>query len=245
MEQLKRLKCLDKLTLQVFAMAAMLLDHIWGSGLSDAQWLTCVGRLAFPIFAFFIAEGYAHTHDWKKYLGRMAIFAVVSEVPFDLMAGGTPFFPIHQNVMFTFCIALLCLHWLDELGQRHKGTLLWAADIILVCMVGAVLGTVAFVDYYGYGVLTVILFYLCRDSKWGWLMCLVCLLYINWEALGGLTYTVGGFEFPRQGLALLALPLIWLYNGEQGPHNKAIQYACYAFYPVHLVIIGVLAVYIL
>ena len=245
MEKLKRLKCLNKLTLQIFAMATMLLDHIWGSGLVSTQWLTCVGRLAFPIFAFFIAEGFAHTHDWKQYLKRMAIFAVISEVPFDLMAGGTPFYPIHQNVMFTFCIALLCLAWLDRLKKKHQGSLLWAADILLVCLVGFVAGTVTFVDYYGYGVLTVIIFYLCRDSKWGWLASLICLWYINWEALAGLVYTVGSFEFPQQGLALLSLPLIWLYNGKQGPHNKAIQYGCYAFYPVHLTIVGVLAVYIL
>lgn len=245
MQKLKRLKCLNKLSLQLIAMGCMLLDHIWGAGLPAPEWFTCVGRIAFPIFAFFIAEGFARTHDWKKYLLRMFLFALASEIPFNLMAGGGILYPIHQNVMFTFCIALLCLRWLEHLRQKHEGTVLWALDILMVCAVGFLAGTVLFVDYYGFGVLTVIVFYLFREQKWGWLASLVCLWYINWVALGGLVYPVGPIEIPRQAIALLALPLIWLYNGKTGPKTPAIQYACYAFYPVHLLIVGVLAVYVL
>ena len=241
MDKQKSGKCLNKLTLQIFAMAAMLLDHIWGSGLASPEWLTCVGRLAFPIFAFFIAEGYAHTHDWKKYLKRMALFALATELPFDLALNGSLFYPFHQNVLFTFCLSLLCLRWLDVLQQKHQGTVRWALDILLVSLVGFLAGTVTFVDYYGSGVLMVIMFYLSREFRWGWLVTLAGMWYINWQVLGGLVYPIGGIEIPRQGLAILSLPLLWLYNGKQGPHNKAIQYGCYVFYPGHLLLIAIVS----
>ena len=226
---------LNKLTLQIIAMATMLIDHI-GVALLPYTILRCIGRLAFPIFAYFIAEGFARTRDWKRYLLRMAIFAVIAEIPFNLVAGGTLLFPLHQNVMFTFCIALLFLRCLDILRQRHGGTLLWAVDIVLVCLVGYVAGRLLHVDYEGWGVLLVLGFSLCREFPGyyrygGELLCMVTFAVIG----------LGGIE----ALSLLSLPLLWLYHGEQGPHSKPIQYACYAFYPVHLAVIGILAVYIL
>ena len=72
-----------------------------------------MGRLAFPLFAFLVAEGYEHTRDFDRYFRRMLLFAVVSEIPFNLMTGGSLINPFHQNVMFTFCIALLLLRTLD------------------------------------------------------------------------------------------------------------------------------------
>ena len=106
MERLRRLKCLNALQLKVIAMVLMLCDHAWGTVAPGRGWLTAVGRLAFPIFAFQLAEGFALTHDRKKYLGRMFLFALISEIPFDLMTGEGL---LHQNVMFTFCEALLAL----------------------------------------------------------------------------------------------------------------------------------------
>ena len=74
------------------------------------DWLTCIGRIAFPIFAFMIVEGYFHTRDLKKYVKRIFIFALISEIPFNLALGSRLFYPIHQNVLWMgkwricFCI---------------------------------------------------------------------------------------------------------------------------------------------
>ena len=83
--------------LRILALFLMLLDHLWGTVVPGNDWMTYVGRMAFPIFAFQAAEGYHHTHDFKGYCRRLAIFAAVSEIPFNLMIFSSPIFPFHQN----------------------------------------------------------------------------------------------------------------------------------------------------
>lgn len=242
--KISRLKCLSASTLKLLAMALMLLDHMWGSGVANCWWMTAVGRLAFPIFAFQIAEGYAHTKNFKKYLGRMFLFALIAEVPYDLMTGGTWFDPFRQNVMFTFCIALLVIRVIDR--ARRKNRFLGLAAAVAGACIGYLLGTFTFVDYYGYGVWMVLAFWLFRDLPWGWAAQLAAIVYINFCMIGGLEYELMLFGktifFPEQGLAALALIPIWLYNGKQGLHSRGFQYACYAFYPAHMLILVLIAV---
>ena len=105
------------------------------------------------------------------------------------------------------------------------------------------------VDYYGTGVLTIFIFYFFRGRKW-WCLAgqLVALYWVNVQLLGGLLYPVHifgmEFEICQQGLALLALLPIWLYRGRQGYHSKPFQYACYAFYPVHMLILVLILQYL-
>ena len=139
MKKIQDLKCLNGLTLNLLAMALMLCDHMWATVVPGGQWMTNLGRLAFPIFAFQIAEGYARTHNFKRYLGRMFLFALISELPFNLMTGGGLLFPFHQNVMFTFCLALLMLR-LADLG-RARGPVWHGLSIVVACGLGWLLGT--------------------------------------------------------------------------------------------------------
>ena len=120
MQKTKTRGCLNSLTLKLLAMALMLCDHLWATVLPGVMWLTAVGRIAFPIFAFQVAEGFQRTHDRKKYLLRMLVFALISEIPFNYLYYSSPVFPFHQNVMFTFFIALLLMLGLEKL--RGKGT---------------------------------------------------------------------------------------------------------------------------
>ena len=133
--------------------------------MAGQDWLTCVGRLAFPIFAFLLVEGFFHTRDLRRYVLRLLLLALLSEIPFDLMYAGTSFFPFHQNVIWTFLIALFCM-WVIERVKRRGNlwlTLLAAAGMSLA---GWLAGTIAMVDYYGAGVLTVLVFYLFRGGLW-------------------------------------------------------------------------------
>lgn len=129
-----------------------------------------------------------------------------------------------------------------ETVRKKKKTPVFVLTAILVTIAGGLLGTLTMVDYYGIGVLTVFIFYFFRGRKWWCLLGQIAALYwVNVELLGGLMYPVRlfgmEFELCQQGLALLALVPIWLYRGRQGYHSTPFQYFCYAFYPVHMLIL--------
>ena len=230
--------------LHILAMACMLCDHMWGTVIPGNEWMTCIGRIAFPIFAFLTVEGYFHTSNLKKYLLRLLLFAVLSEIPFNLALGGRIFYPLHQNVLWSFLISLGLIHWNEQAkksGKRWKRVLI--ASVTLA--VAFVAGILTMVDYYHAGILMVLVFYFFRQKKWwSYVGQILGLWYINTEILGGFSYELQLFGktyfLMRQSLALLALIPIWLYRGKQGYHNKWIQYACYGFYPLHLLILGVI-----
>ena len=228
--------------LHVFAMVFMLLDHLWATLLTDQVWMTYVGRLAFPIFAFMIAEGYFCTQNVKKYMGRLFVFALISEIPFNFVMGGNWLYPYHQNVLWTFLIAIICMVGIDRIKNSRKNIILKIILVFLIVFGGWFIGTITFVDYFGMGVLTVLTFYAFHKKRWlDYLAQVIILYYINVELLGGYYFEFNLFgvtwEVVRQGLALLALPIIWMYTGERGYYKKWWQYFCYAFYPMHLLVL--------
>ncbi len=236
---------ISSFSLHILAMALMLCDHMWATIVPGHQWLTWVGRLAYPIFAFLIVEGYFHTKDLKKYMQRLLIFAILSEIPFNLMYTASWIYPFHQNVLWTFLLAIFCLKNIDKIRAKCKP---WLAILLSALIVGLfmLLAQLTMTDYYGYGVLTVVVFYCFRGNGWMQrLGQLAGLLYINWHLIKGMTIPVtlfgNVFEIPQQGIAVLALVPIWFYKGRQGYHSKASQYLFYAFYPVHLLVLGLLS----
>ena len=176
----------------ILALVLMLLDHLWGTIVPGNNWMTYVGRIAFPIFAFQAAEGYFHTHDFKGYCKRLAIFALISEIPFNLMMMGSPIFPFHQNVMLTLLLGLLvCRAW-----DQKKW---WKVALLLLA------GVVTFPDYGALGVITVLMFHVLRDWKWAQLLMLIA---INWFGFEGQQLILGTMEIPVQAFAILAfLPI--------------------------------------
>ena len=229
---MERSRGLDGGALKCIAAALMLTDHVGAILLPEVPVLRCVGRLAFPIFAFFIAEGYAHTRDFGRYFRRLAILAVVSEIPFNL-ENGAVFDLTRQNVLFTFCLALLTLQGLEALG-RERGFGRWAG-CGSVLAAGFAAGELLRTDYGGWGVVTVALLYLCRDGKYAKLWLLLAMAAVNGLGMGSLTMPVFGGEMPIQIFAVAALPAIWLYNGQAGP--KGLRRAFYVFYPAHLLVL--------
>lgn len=201
--------------LRILALGLMLLDHT-GRVLFPAQtWMVCLGRLAFPIFAFQTAEGYRHTRNFRSYCLRLAVFALISEIPFNLIAGGRAIYPGHQNVMFTLLLGLLACGFYD----RGIG---WA--VALVFLAAALLRT----DYSALGVIMVLLFHVFRGEK---LLQLLFLILLN---------TFGYGLFSIQTFAVLAWVPISLCQGEKGRGGKGLQYGSYVFYPLHMLILGLL-----
>ena len=223
------------MSLHIMAMAFMLCDHLWGTIVPGNDWLTCIGRISFPIFAFLIVEGYFHTGNLKKYVCRILLFAILSEIPFNLAMGSRWFYPIHQNVLWSFLIALGLIHWNEKAGAAGK---IWMRILIgcVTVLLGYIVGLVTMVDFYHAGIMTVLVFYFFRQRKW-WSYAgqAICLWYINTEMLGGFSYELQLFGqtyfLVRQSFALLALIPIWLYRGNQGITVNRFKWFTICFIP--------------
>ena len=156
-----------------------------------------IGRIAFPVFCFLLVEGFLKTRNARNYMLRLAAFALISEVPFDLAVSGTVVDFSHQNVYFTLLIGLLFLYICDELMKKQKKGV-W----LVVAMFGTMLlAEVCHTDYGSVGVLVIALFYIFRleRTKAGVFACAVLALASMDEAV-----------------SFLALIPIKLYNGERG-----------------------------
>ena len=188
-----------------------------------------IGRFAFPIYCFLLVEGFQKTHNVKKYLGRMFLFALISEVPFDLALSGRPWNMQYQNVFFTLLIGLLVIVALRLVEQRFAGTeigkkVLRVVLDIVVIVAGSALALVLKTDYSFKGILAITVLYLFRNRKKAqiWAGVIVFLL-------------MDGLEM----IAAFSFILIWFYNGTRGKQNK---YFFYFFYPVHLLLLWLVCV---
>ena len=225
MKKLEKLRILDGTSLKLIAMISMVFDHVGDMFFPGALWMRMIGRLAMPLFSFCIAEGYAHTKNKQRYLLRMGVFALVSEIPFDLAFEGRVGLG-HQNIMLSFFLAILALMLFDRIrgeGKEHAAgkTLL---GILCVCAM-AVLALVLRADYTLFAVLAVFLFYVLRN-RYPLLRCGVGVGFL------ALTRTVGYYR--ATGLSLI--PLL-LYNGKRG---RGLKWLFYAFYPGHLLLLYLL-----
>lgn len=217
---LKSLLLFSGSALKIIAVLSMMTDHCAYYLMDGNTWayevMRCFGRVAFPVFAFLVAEGFAHTRNRMRYFLSLLLFAVISEVPWYLLNGadGT------HNVMFTLALGVVALAVFERL-QKH-GALAIAA-ILLVALSAEISG----LDYGWHGIVEILVFHLFRSKK-----------YCQSTRLLQLA-----FAFPfmsHYGIigALLACFIIFLYNGTRGIiHGKVAKYGFYAIYPVHLIII--------
>lgn len=190
-------------------------------------WLNYVGRLAFPIFAFQITEGYAHTKNLKKYFLRLFLFALISQIPFAL------FYSIISttlalNVFFTLLLGLLCIYIWDNCPTKILS--------IFIVIISCLLAEVTNMDYGYLGVLLVLVFYLCQNNKLA-----IFLSFIGLLALKYVPYMLE-YNFYYKYILFFIFTLcsiipILLYNGKQG---KKIKYFLYIFYPAHLLLLYIL-----
>lgn len=216
--------------LKWIAIISMLIDH-FASGFLFAYNITSVqdfqgmyanmrlvGRLAFPIFAFLIVQGYQHTSDIKKYIRNLFLFALISEVPFDLAFYKQPMYWGHQNIFFTLFLGIIALALYEKFEQGEQ-ILKQGLAVLLFGLLAEILA----VDYGLYGVFFIVGLGILRDKK------LIQALFII--VMGSVQMT-----------ASLAVIPLWFYNGERGRQNK---WFFYIFYPGHLVLIYFLRLYVI
>ncbi len=213
-------------TLKMIAIITMLIDHVAAVLIPRemaAYWICrSIGRLAFPIFCFLLVEGFIHTKNVKKYLMRLGIFALISEIPFDLAFSDKTNrlgFLFQQNVFFTLFIGLAVIYSLSIIEKKYANNIT-RSNIFdsLAVLVGCAVAILLITDYTYIGILLIVAFYLFRTNK----VLLTIAVIVVTGILGG----------QLEGLAAISMVFIWLYNGERGPQGN--KYAFYAFYPVHI-----------
>ncbi len=222
--------------LKIAALAFMLIDHIGAAVFPDYRFLRYIGRLAFPIFIFLLTEGFVYTHNRMLYLMRLFAFSAISELGFDMAIYGKIFYPNKCNVFFTLSLGF-CVMLLEEyIYKADKGTFRYPVIIyasflgIIACVL---LGDFLKTDYGSYGVLAIGGCFVCRLLGLHRLLCFAAacgILYASNTSIEQWTF--------------LAMPLIWLYNGRLGIKNRLIQYGAYLFYPIHLMILGYIRIYL-
>ena len=205
----------------------MVFDHVGDMLFPGVMWPRRIGRLAMPIFSFFIAEGFAHTRDKKKYLGRLGLFALISEIPFDLAFDGKLGLG-HQNIMLTFFLAASALMLFDRIrggsGPEEERIPVVKTALGVLAVAGiAVLALLLRADYTVFAIVAVFLFYVLRQ-KHPLLRSGVGVAFLALTRTMGY-YGATGFRF---------IPLA-LYNGQKG---KGLKWLFYAFYPGHLLLLA-------
>lgn len=213
------MKLLNNFTLKMIAILAMAIDHIGAVLFPQYDIFRIVGRIAFPIFAFTLVEGFMHTKDIKKYMLRLGVLALVSEVPFDLVFFGTPLEFGHQNVFFTMFLGIAMLYLF------LKNVSIWRQFVVVFGML--LLAELLRTDYSSAGLFTIFMFYQWRGSN---LLKFAGMAFVNLFYLGGL-----------QSYACFAAIPIAMYNGKRGPKCK---WFFYWFYPVHLLVIYLISLVI-
>ena len=216
--------------LKLLACGTMLLDH-WALLFEKNLWFRAVGRLAFPLYCFLIAEGIAHTGSRKKYFLRLLFMAVLSEPIYDfaLYPGASVW--LHQNVIWTLLLGALLLDRMEKTGHP-AGRLLWLAGFA----VGAELLRVS---YGGWGILMIALFGLTRGREKALLAQSLGLALVG-LAMGSIPIEICGLEVPVQLFWVCAMVPIALYSGEKATKSRALSWGFYLFYPVHLLLLGIL-----
>lgn len=177
--------------------------------------LRAIGRLAFPLFCFLLVEGFLHTKNVKKYALRLGIFALISEIPFDLTFNGKLLEASYQNVFFTLFIGLLVLIGLNYFQETLPAHISWLRFV--VALTGILLAIFLRTDYDAFGIMLIFLLYEFRNIKK--LQCIAGAVLMLFNSTTG----------------CLAFLLVWFYNGERG--KQLPKYVFYAFYPVHLILL--------
>ncbi len=224
--------------LKLIAILSMLIDHtaaVFNLKLFSYDTyiaMRYIGRIAFPIFCFLIVEGAIYTHNISKYLLRLGIFALISEIPFDLALRGKIFYFEASNVFFTLFLGLFAISvsqlMTNDISLSKKGSIelsvmprvaISISALVISCLISYLLST----DYTVGGVLIIYCMYILHDKP--------VISYISMALI--LLVFFGTIE----AWGLFAIPLFFIYNQKRGLNNKIIQYLFYVFYPLHLLIL--------
>ena len=229
--KLDKIRIFSGAQLKYIAFLSMLADHVnkaliyhflSGEGIlqriSDA--FDILGRIAFPLFAFFLVEGFFKTGNRKKYLASLVIFGIISEIPFDMALSGVFFEPNSNNIMFTLALMLITIWIIDTLKEKmqNMSKYIWYPFSFVIVGIMCIISMVTGLDYEYHAIMIGYLFYIFYNKR-------VFAIFLGYLAIF------------KEVWSLLGFSLILTYNGKRGKQNKLFNYC---FYPVHLLILGIL-----
>lgn len=203
----------------------MFLDHVKYAFPETENLLTVYGgRIAFPIFAFLITEGYIHTSNIEKYVKRLSIFALISQIPFMLFRTLIGEWQM-LNIMFTLLLGLIAIAVYDKIEKKYMS--------LPICIMIIILGEYINVDYGWFGVSLILIFYIFKSND-----ILMSIVYMSAVTIYLFIKKIFYYNFKMYIIYcimyLIALLIILLYNKKQG---KKIKYFLYIFYPVHMLVL--------
>lgn len=208
--------------LKIVAIISMFADHLSYALPERVPALNAVGRIAFPLFAFQLAQGCRHTRNFNAFALRLAIFAIISQYPFSLLMRMTGGSQATLNIFFTLFI----------------GAILIRAYMIIPCkpaaLIAVVLGSCVAdlinTDYGAWGVLLIFVLFLAGDNKLHQVLAVLLMAVIKYSN----TFIVSGVVQANPVAFLTSLLFIIMFNGQKGP---GLKYAFYVFYPAHLLLL--------
>ena len=224
-------------TLKIIAIVTMLLDHVGaviiekgmykgGIGIETVRqleqidfFLRAIGRISFPIFCYLLVEGFFYTSNRKKHAIRLGVFALLSEIPFDLAVNEKLLeFQVHNNVMFTLLLGFLGIWLLEYWKQKDLPALLLLCGNVVAVTGLYLLADWIRCDYGGAGILAILGIYVLHDKSpyAGYILAVVILAVLS---------------NPLELVALFGLVALVFYRGRQG---RKLKYVSYIVYPVHL-----------
>ena len=229
MEKFKKLQKINGAQLKYIAFASMFIDHfnkaiitpfLTGTGPLNVitRIFDILGRIAFPIFAFMIVEGFFKTKSRWKYLRNLLVFATISEIPYDMFQSAVFINTRSQNILWGLALGLFTIMVIDKLKERIKKRPLWIFVSILIVALSSLLSMLISADYEYYAIIIIYIYYLFYDKR---------------LLASGLGYLV----IIKEIYSILGFATVLLYNGEKGKQNKTFNYL---FYPVHLLILGII-----
>ncbi len=234
-EKLRKFQILNGAQLKYIAFVSMLIDHInkaliWpnldggGALLFISSIFDVIGRIAFPLFSFFIVEGFFRTHDKKKYLLHLIFFAVISEIPYDMFSSKVILEFRLNNVLFSLALSLISIWILDEFRKRYEDKLgkFWILISIPLLIIMFFVSNFVSGDYDFHAIMTAFVFYMLYERPVAGAIC----AYLT---------------IVKEVWSILGFGLTVMYNGKKGKQNKIFNYL---FYPVQLFILGLLRFYV-
>lgn len=219
---------LSSAALQIIAIISMLIDHIGCYFFPHLTILRAIGRIAMPLFVFGIVEGFIHTRSRWKYFLRLAIFAVISQIPFQI-ATNISGLSFALNIIFGLLFAFMTLFCLEK--KQY-----WYALLPLIFAVAEV----ARIEYGCIPALLAAGFYFCRTSLSKSRILQFVVLFTT--LVFGNLMIVSTSRWSIQAFAILSIIPLALYSGKKG--RRLPKVFSYAFYPVHLAIIAVILLFL-